>query len=107
MRERILVTGGAGCIGSHLVDRLVCGAEPVAVRDHVSTGTHANLRQAGSKVAARLVTRSILDVDATADALRDCYPVFHLAVECVRLSLRNPLRNHEVNATGTLCWLES
>jgi UDP-glucose 4-epimerase len=106
MQERILVTGGAGFIGSHLVDRLVSKGERVTVLDNFSTGTQANLQQAGAKGDVRIVTGSILDENAIADALRDCYRVFHLAVECVRLSLGHPLRNHEVNATGTLCLLE-
>ncbi len=107
MRDRILVTGGAGFIGSHLVDRLVSSGERVTVLDNFSTGTHANLQQACVKGDVRVVAGSILDANAIADALRDCQRVFHLAVECVRVSLGHPLRNHEVNATGTLCLLES
>jgi UDP-glucose 4-epimerase len=106
MRARILVTGGAGFIGSHLVDTLVSTGEPVTVLDNFSTGTQANLQQACVKGDVRIVTGSILDKNAIADALQDCYRVFHLAVECVRLSLGHPLRNHEVNATGTLYLLE-
>ncbi len=107
MRERILVTGGAGFIGSHLVDRLVSSGERVTVLDNFSTGSHTNLQQACAKGDVRVVAGSILDENTIADALRDCHRVFHLAVECVRLSLGHPLRNHEVNATGTLCLLES
>src|SRR5262249_36175952 len=107
MKQRILVTGGAGFIGSHLVDRLVCSGERVTVLDNFSTGTHANLQQACIKGDVRVVTGAILNVTPTADGLPDWYRGFHLAVECVRLSLGNPLRNHEVNATGTLCLLES
>jgi len=101
------VTGGAGFIGSHLVDTLVSEGEPVTVLDNFSTGTPANLEQARVKSDVRVITGSILDENAVADALQDCCRVFHLAVECVRLSLGHPLRNHEVNATGTLCLLES
>src|SRR5262245_11017197 len=107
MNQRILVTGGAGFIGSHLVDRLVSSGERVTVLDNFSTGSHSNLQQACLKGDVRVVAGSILDENAIAEALRDCYRVFHLAVECVRLSLGHPLRNHEVNATGTLCLLES
>jgi UDP-glucose 4-epimerase len=107
MRGRILVTGGAGFIGSHLVDRLVSIGERVTVLDNFSTGRRTNLLHACGKGDVRIVAGSILDENAIADALRDCYRVFHLAVECVRLSLGNPLRNHQVNATGTLWLLES
>jgi UDP-glucose 4-epimerase len=107
MRERILVTGGAGFIGSHLVDTLVSQGERVTVVDNFSTGSRDNLQQACAQGDVRIVPGSILDKEVLDETMQSCRCVFHLAVECVRLSLGHPLRNHEVNATGTLCLLES
>jgi len=104
--ERVLVTGGAGFIGSHLVDRLVETGSQVTVLDDFSTGERENLADAVSK-GVRIVDGSILDDGAVADAIAGCTRVFHLAVECVRRSLGRPLHNHEVNATGTLKVLEA
>ncbi|CAA7621829.1 Nucleoside-diphosphate-sugar epimerase [Candidatus Terasakiella magnetica] len=106
MGKRILVTGGAGFIGSHLVDRLVAAGHAVTVLDDFSTGERANLAEAGGVGDVRVVEGSILDRAAVAAAMADCDRVFHLAVQCVRRSLGKPIENHDVNATGTLYLLE-
>ena len=61
MTSRILVTGGAGFIGSHLVDRLVAEGEPVTVLDDFSTGSPDNLSEAVASGSARIVTGSVLE----------------------------------------------
>jgi UDP-glucose 4-epimerase len=106
MSAQILVTGGAGFIGSHLVDALVAAGEEVAVLDDFSTGEAANLEDAGVKGRLRLVQGSILDERVVGEAIEGCDRVFHLAVQCVRRSLGNPRESHDVNATGTLNVLE-
>lgn len=106
MAERILVTGGAGFIGSHLVDQLVAEGHGVTVLDDFSTGESENLEDAARAGAVRVVTGSILDRDKVAEAMEGCDKVFHLAVQCVRRSLGRPIENHDVNATGTLYLLE-
>jgi UDP-glucose 4-epimerase len=106
MTERVLVTGGAGFIGSHLVDRLVAEGIAVTVLDDFSTGERENLEDAHTAGAVRVVEGSILDRDAVASAMEGCDRVFHLAVQCVRRSLGQPIENHDVNATGTLYLLE-
>jgi len=106
MAGRVLVTGGAGFIGSHLVDALLAAGHQVSVLDDFSTGSAANLEQAEATGRLRLVRGSILDAAAVADAMQDCAYVFHLAVQCVRRSLGNPVESHEVNATGSLNVLE-
>ena len=107
MTRRCLVTGGAGFIGSHLVDHLVAENWAVTVLDDFSTGSLANLSQAQSRGDLRIVQGSILDPRAIEAAIAGSDVVFHLAVQCVRRSLAEPLRNHEVNATGTLNILET
>jgi UDP-glucose 4-epimerase len=107
MTRRCLVTGGAGFIGSHLVDHLVAENWAVTVLDDFSTGTRANLSEAQSRGEVRVVQGSILDLGALDAAMTGSDLVFHLAVQCVRRSVGEPLHNHEVNATGTLNVLET
>lgn len=102
-----LVTGGAGFIGSHLVDQLIAEGTSVTVIDNLSSGDEANLADAQKTGKLRYVKGSILDDLALSSAMRDADVVFHMAVECVRRSLGKPLHNHEVNATGTLKALEA
>jgi len=107
MKSRILVTGGAGFIGSHLVDHLMELGESVTVLDDFSSGHEGNLANARSRGDVRIVTGSILDAAAVEAAMADCDRVFHLAVQCVRRSLGRPVENHDINATGTLRVLEA
>lgn len=104
MKTRILVTGGAGFIGSHLVDRLIAAGERVTVLDDFSTGKREHLAEAAAG-DLRVIEGSILDEGAVEEALRDCRQVYHLAVQCVRRSIGRPMENHHINATGTLAVL--
>jgi UDP-glucose 4-epimerase len=104
---RVLVTGGAGFIGSHLVDLLADQGCEVTVLDDFSTGSPRNLAAAVASGRVRVVTGSVLDAEAVAAAMAGCELVYHLAVQCVRRSLGDPLGNHEINATGTLTVLEA
>jgi UDP-glucose 4-epimerase len=106
MKRRSLVTGGAGFLGSHLVDRLIADGDAVTVLDDFSTGRRENLAEAVASPRLRVVDGSILDRAAVELAMSGCDCVFHLAVQCVRRSLSRPLENHEINATGTLVVLE-
>jgi UDP-glucose 4-epimerase len=106
MTARILVTGGAGFIGSHLVDQLVERRHPVTVLDDFSVGLAANLTDAQSHGDVRIVTGSVTDPAAVANAYEGCDVVYHLATQCVRRSLTRPLESHDVNATGTMILLE-
>lgn len=107
MSGRVLVTGGAGFIGSHLVEALLSSGHRVTILDDLSTGTEDNIAAALATDRARLVTGSILDPSAVAAAMSGCSTVFHLAVECMRRSLGHPRQSHDVNATGTLDVLEA
>ena len=66
MSGRVLVTGGAGFIGSHLVDHLLEAGEAVTVLDDFSTGSADNLREATATGSLRLVQGSVLDSDTIA-----------------------------------------
>ena len=101
-----LVTGGAGFIGSHLVDRLVDERARVRVLDDFSTGSETNLARSAEAIA---VTRADLrDESAVRGALEGCEVVFHLAaIPSVPRSVDQPELTHAVNVTGTLALLEA
>jgi UDP-glucose 4-epimerase len=98
---KVAVTGGAGFIGSHLVDHLLAAGNAVTVIDDLSSGSRENLAHHASGPMLRLATVSILDAGALEKALEDAQYVFHLATRNVRLSLRQPSVVHEVNVDGT------
>jgi len=101
-----LVTGGAGFIGSHLVEALVARGMRVRVLDDLSTGRVANLAAVQGKIET--ITASISDPQAVAAAVTGVDWVFHLAaIASVQSSLEDPLRTHDVCATGTLRVLEA
>ena len=98
---RCLVTGGAGFIGSHLVEALVRAGLPVRVLDDLSSGTRDNLREVAD--AVEFVQG---DVTVAEDCRRACagvdYVFHHAARVSVADSCENPIATHEVNALGTL-----
>lgn len=101
---KTLVTGGAGFIGSHLVDLLVLMGDEVVVLDNFSTGKRENIR--GSKV--RLIEGDIRDDKCVSEAVKGVDTVFHQAALCsVARSIEDPQTTHEVNANGTLNVLEA
>lgn len=106
---RTLVTGGAGFIGSHLVDALVARGDDVVVVDDLSSGKEANL--AGALAAGATLQRTdIRDADALTDVVAAAQPqiVFHLAAQVdVRLSLADPGFDARTNVEGTVNVLEA
>jgi UDP-glucose 4-epimerase len=106
-----MVTGGAGFIGSHLVDRLLAEGEDVLAVDNLSSGSLANLAEARR---SRIGKFSFQRVDITSNALADLIKrtrpevIFHLAAQVdVRRSVRDPLNDAMINVIGTLNLLQA
>jgi UDP-glucose 4-epimerase len=107
---KALVTGGAGFIGSNLVDRLLAEGHSVDVVDDLSTGSLANLASARAEAGHRLSFQRLDIRDAAvADLVHRRQPevVFHLAAQAdVRVSVERPAFDAEVNVLGTINVLE-
>jgi UDP-glucose 4-epimerase len=100
---RVLVTGGAGFIGSHIVDALVAEDHDVAVLDDLDTGFRENVN-----ARARLVVGSVADEDLVRDSMQGCDLVFHQAAhKAVLRSVERPLITDTVNTHGTLVILKA
>ena len=99
--KRVLVTGGAGFIGSHLVDALYKNNH-VIILDNFSSGKRENIQHHQENPDVEIVTGDIRDKALLYKITRDIDIVYHLAVQCLRVSIKDPEINHEVNATGTL-----
>jgi nucleoside-diphosphate-sugar epimerase len=98
---RYLVTGGAGFIGSNIVDELLRRDHEVVVLDDLSTGKDENLAEARERVDFR--TESITDLAAVHSACRGVDCVIHLAARTsVPRSVKDPLETNRVNIDGTL-----
>jgi UDP-N-acetylglucosamine/UDP-N-acetylgalactosamine 4-epimerase len=107
--KRILVAGGAGFIGSHLVEYLLLhGAREVRVLDNLATGSQSNVDLFQSFFNFNFVQGSITDVETCLKACQDIDIVLHhAALGSVPRSIDNPVATHEVNATGFLNMLEA
>lgn len=106
---RSLVTGGAGFIGSHLVDQLVARGDEVVVIDDLSTGRAANLESALGG-GATLVEGSVIDVGLVESQFASFEPdrVFHLAAQVsVRRAVTDPSNDATINLLGTINLLEA
>lgn len=103
---KALVTGGAGFIGSHLVDRLLRDGYGVRVVDNFSTGKRENLASAGDKV--EVVEADVRDAWQVKELAAGCDVIFHeAAIVSVPYSVEHPQETHDVNLQGTLNLLEA
>jgi UDP-glucose 4-epimerase len=105
--KNILVTGGAGFIGSHLTDDLLGAGHKVTVLDNLVNGKIENLENAFSTTDFTFIKGDVLNGTDCFRATKNMDVVYHLACLGVRHSLHSPLDNHRVNAEGTLNVLEA
>jgi UDP-glucose 4-epimerase len=103
----ILVTGGAGFIGSHLTDKLLSLNHHVVVLDNLCNGKEENLKEAKKNPNFKFVKGDILDKTTCEEVTKGIDIVYHLACLGVRHSIHSPFENHRVNAEGSLNVLEA
>jgi CDP-paratose 2-epimerase len=110
-REHVLITGGAGFIGTNLADHLLENGYPVTVFDNLSRPeVEKNLRWLKAKHAEKLnvVIADIRDIHAVGEAVQHASHIFHFAAQvAVTSSLYNPAYDYEVNVKGTMNFLEA
>jgi CDP-paratose 2-epimerase len=110
-RRRVLITGGAGFIGTNLADRVLRDGEEVVVLDALTRpGVERNLRWLQQRHGARVQVEvaDVRDLAAVKRAVRGATSVFHFAAQvAVTTSLADPLGDFEINARGTLNVLEA
>ncbi len=105
MGTHVVVTGGAGFIGSHIVDALVARGDTVTVIDSLVTGSRSNLDHVWQRI--RFIEADVCDETAVAKAFIDAEFVIHqAALASVPLSIEQPLRVNQACVTGTLNVLE-
>jgi UDP-glucose 4-epimerase len=106
--KRYFVTGGAGFIGSNLVDRLLAQGHAVTAYDNLSTGQSRFLDQASKSSQFKFVRGDLLDLPALKTAMRGSEVVFHMAANAdVRFGLQHPDRDLQQNTIGTFNVLEA
>ena len=103
MAKKVVVTGGAGFIGSHLAEELQNRGHYVIVLDNFSTGKRANIDRILKKNSVEFVEGSVTDLALLQTLFKETEYVFHqAALARVPFSIENPLAANEVNITGTL-----
>ena len=99
---RVLITGGAGFIGSHLADAYLQRGDEVLVIDDLSTGTIDNIQHLKSNPKFQYTIDSVHNQPVTAELVDQCDVVFHLAAAVgVKLIVESPVRTIETNVRGT------
>ncbi len=104
---RVLITGGAGFIGSHLADTLLERGDEVYILDDLSTGSIDNIRHLRANPRFHYTIESVHVAPTVAELVDECDVVFHLAAAVgVRLIVESPVRTIETNVHGTEVVLE-
>lgn len=102
MTQRILITGGAGFIGSHLAESFLQRGDAVYILDNESTGTRRNIEHLFSNRQLRFISGSIMDEAVISRLVGTCHYVVHLAAAVgVQYILDNPLESILTNVVGT------
>lgn len=105
---RVLVTGGAGFIGSHLCDALLDAGREVTALDDLSTGSVVNLTAALARPGCKFIQGDIRDALLVERAMENCDAVVHLAARIgLRIIVDSPFDTLDVNARGTECVVQA
>lgn len=108
MAERILITGGAGFIGSHLADKLIKKGFEVYIIDNLSNGSLKNIKSALQEGSVKFVEGDLLNFEETAEAVKKCDVIYHLAANPeVRVGTSNPEIHYKQNIAATFNLLEA
>jgi UDP-glucose 4-epimerase len=108
MTKHVIVTGGAGFIGSHLVERLLADGQPVVVMDDLSTGSLANLDAVKSHPQLRIIQGRVSECGALAALVSQAESIYHLAAAVgVERVLDAPLQSMRTNLRETEAILEA
>ena len=100
---RYVVTGGAGFIGSHIVDALANRGDEVVILDNLFSGRMENIQNLGNSPKVTFVNGSVIDQALLQKVCKDTDGIFHeAAITSVPRSVKNPLASNEANVTGTL-----
>lgn len=105
--KKILVTGGAGFIGSNLAKTLLERNNKVIIVDNFSQGSLKNLSPIKNSKNLKVIKADVLNSQEMTKASKGVDIIFHLAVQCLRVSLQDPLLVDRVNSSGTLVTLWS
>jgi len=102
-KKKVIVTGGAGFIGSHLAEGLVKRGYYTIIFDDLSTGKMENIEGLLKNSDALFIEGSVNNLSLLQEVFKDaCYVFHHAALPSVPRSIANPIVSHEVNLTGTL-----
>ncbi|MEM2907486.1 MAG: SDR family NAD(P)-dependent oxidoreductase [Candidatus Odinarchaeota archaeon] len=106
--RKILVTGGAGFIGSHIVDRLIKRGDKIIILDNLSSPAGDYYKHLTEKKSVNFIEGDIRDIKTVLNASQGIDEIFHLAADPrVDVSAENPVENFMINTLGTLNILEA
>ena len=108
MKSKVLVTGGAGFIGSNLVDTLISAGHDIRIADNFSTGFHEFVQHQKGVSALEIVKTDLVDEESCNQVLNGCDVVYHLSANAdVRFGWQQPLRDTQQNLVVTQNLLEA